>query len=117
LSVKSLIRKVGTVINIERATSTSDGMGGYTKSWSVVFSRIPCMFQEIKGSEIERDNKNTVLADHKVFIDAEYAGKILESDRVTYNDNGTTKYYRIHWIKNPVRMNHYLRLDLLEMKT
>lgn len=98
-------------ITIQRASETSDGMGGMTVTWSDL--------KELKGTLLafkrnEFFTNNVVRAISTHFFTCKYPRDvtITEKDRVSYNSD----IYEITFVDNPAERNINLVLDLKKIK-
>ena len=77
MSYRALLDKTVTV---KRETLTSDSQGGYTRTWTVVYRRVPCRFQSLLTRETTLAyDKQTTFANYLVYF--EYLD-IQEGDRI-----------------------------------
>lgn len=77
MSYRALLDKTATV---KRETLTTDSQGGYTRTWTTVYRRVPCRFQSLMSRESTMAyDKETVFANYYIYF--EYLG-IQEGDRI-----------------------------------
>ena len=74
-------------IVIQRATSTADGTGGYTKTWATHLT-INGLIRPLSAQEMMISERIGDKSTHKLYCDA--GQDILETDRVYCNDDELT---------------------------
>ncbi len=63
-------RLLNTTATVTRsATRVSDGMGGYTRSPSAVFERVPCRIQPASARERESAGRQEVRHDYTLYFE------------------------------------------------
>jgi len=77
MSYRALLDKS---VDVKRETLTTDSQGGYTRTWTTVYRRVPCRFNAHLGRESALVyDKPTVLPSYYVYL--EYLD-INEGDRL-----------------------------------
>ena len=103
-------------ISIQAQTDTSDGMGGYTTSFTDVYSCRASIWT-LNARERLDSMKLEVSADHRIRIRHPKAIlEVTEKHRVKWLDpaTGTTVYFNIISIINPDRRNKMLEMIVTE---
>lgn len=78
MSYRSLLDKTAFV---KRELLTSDYQGGSTRTWTVIYRRVPCRFQSLMSRESALAyDKATVFANYYIYFEAL---DIREGDRIT----------------------------------
>jgi SPP1 family predicted phage head-tail adaptor len=99
---------------IEKATATTDGMGGSTEAWSTHLT-IEGHLREQSGNERLNHNKETVYATHRFYT---ASADITERHRLK-DSNDSNKIYEILFVAKKKDANNivrHLELDLLEIR-
>jgi head-tail adaptor len=97
-------------VNIERATTISDGLGGIEVQWSVIHSAIPARIQSSRANRMNSYlDKEELIADYFAYI--AYLSDILVGDRVVFD----SRIFEIRRIENPDQTSRYLKLYLREV--
>ena len=91
-------------IVIQRLTQVSNGMGGYTDTWSTHLT-INGRIRPLNGNERLSADKTTLFATHRLYCDVI---DIKESDRVLYN----SKIYQVKFVSNVMNFDRHLQVDL-----
>ena len=98
-------------IVVQRATSTSDNMGGFTNSWATL-ATLSGTFLSLQGRENFSDDSTKVVSTH--FFQCKYPTSvtITEKDRVSYNGS----YYQISFLDNLAEKNITLIIYLKKVE-
>lgn len=91
-------------ITIQAPTKVSDGMGGFTNSYTAVASSIPAAIWPVSANDIIQANSTTMLVTHRIRI--RYRSVLKTSWRVKFGTN----YYTIVSILNPNMARKHLDL-------
>ena len=97
-------------IVIERFTSASDGMGGFTETWATHLT-ISGHIRTLSGAERMSADKQTVYATNRLYCES---ADITEKDRVV---DGTDTY-QIKFVNQKLDLNstvRFLEIDLLKI--
>jgi SPP1 family predicted phage head-tail adaptor len=92
------------VIDIQDATETSDGMGGYTSSYSDTYSNLRASVWPLSASERINSDKVELLVTHR--IRTRYREGVKADMRVKHGSD----YYNIKSIINPEMRNIMLEM-------
>ena len=92
-------------IDIQAETKISDGMGGYTTSWSTVASSIPAAIWPTSAKDITAMNSTTMIISHRVRI--RYRSVLRSSWRLKFGN----RYFAIVSIIDP--NEEHKMLDLM----
>lgn len=80
---------------VERQTKTSDGMGGYTESWSTT-ATVKCRIAENKHQNREHEIGGKVQSSGSHIVRVPYATSVNESDRLVVTTGGRTRTMNIN---------------------
>jgi head-tail adaptor len=106
MSYRALLDKTVTV---KRETLTTDSQGGYARTWTVIYRRIPCRFQSLLNRETTLTyDKQTTFANFLIYFEAL---DIREGDRV-YLDS---RIFAVKLIKNVDEKNDMLTVAAVEV--
>lgn len=97
-------------MELRRETETSDGMGGYTLTWTNL-RYVTGVLSTIRGAERLSADKLTVIADYYYFIDFPIGVTITEEDIFQY---GTREFKIIHINNLGSNQDRRLRITLKE---
>ena len=107
----SFARMMNTTVNVQRATDTADGTGGYTTSTAIILRNIPCRFNALSTREmILAYDKPTVFANFICFMG--YQEDIREGDVLIKCDDSRTFDVRLKMEWDEAR--NYLKLAVME---
>jgi SPP1 family predicted phage head-tail adaptor len=95
-------------IELQYATRTADGMGGWTNTYSTE-AKVWGAIWPISASEIIQANTTTMVVTHRIRI--RYHDTIKSTWRIKYGD----KYYAIISILNPNMTNKFLDIMAKEV--
>lgn len=102
-----LIGDLNKYITLQQSTRVSDGMGGFTLSWSDVASVFAALWP-ISASETVQANQTVMTISHRIRI--RYRSTIKPSNRIKYGN----RYFAIVSIINPEERNEWLDLMVKE---
>lgn len=80
-------------VSVERYTTTSDGMGGTTQTWSEV-SKVWCNIIPLSGQKRLEFGKLDSTVTHEVLM--RYRENISDQDRLKYNNSNYTLKFKIN---------------------
>ena len=97
---------LNTTCNVERPTRTTDSMGGYTATWTVIHLGVSCRLFEAGTEERELYGREGVKVTHRLYIES--IDGLLEDDTVII---GAAKY-NVKAIKPMAGDARYLQIAL-----
>ena len=102
------------VVNLQQSTDTSDGMGGFTKTWTTVRELKGTMTQNFFKNSKERFIHDTtkVFSTHTFHCRWQKDLSVNETWRINYNSEN----YDIVLVNNVGQKNIYMILDLLRVR-
>jgi SPP1 family predicted phage head-tail adaptor len=102
-------------VRIECVENSSDGLGGYTETWSKLID-ISGTLTSPKGNEyrweVFRAGKEVVRATHIFYCEKPTNVTITELCRLVYN----SRYFDIVFVREPGFCGHHIELELVEIK-
>lgn len=101
------------ICQILTPTEISDSMGGFTTSWTTLYSVSGVLTRPSINSrynESQLQDKQTLIANYVFFM--EYKSNVTEKCKLVYG----TREFDIIWVYNPGTMGHHLELYLKETK-
>jgi len=108
----TFVKTLNVTMTYERKSKTTDGMGGFTESWTSMGS-FNARISSIKASEGLREamhgEKKWADVTHKVFCEP---FDLRETDRLVY---GTTWTFEIIAITKPSEISHHLEVMCREL--
>ena len=82
------------IVDVERYTTTSDGMGGTTQEWSTHVSDLPVDIKPLSGAKRLEFAKLDSTITHEIIM--RYRDDINSQDRIKYNGRNFTLKYKIN---------------------
>ena len=107
--MKTRIGDLNKIIDIQAPTRVSDGMGGFTVSYTTKYSDIYAAIRTLKSSEQTQADQTTMTVTHKIQV--RYKNVMRAGWRVKFGD----RYFNIAGI-DPDKKNEYLFLLCKEVK-
>jgi head-tail adaptor len=106
-----------TQVSIQRTVETSDGVGGYTQTWTTLGYLSGVLTSSIRGSlkyiaqEAELYGKETLTTHLTFFCDVPKGITITEKDRLVLG----SRTFNIRFVYDPGLAHHHLELMLEEI--
>ncbi len=98
------------VVDVSRATLTSDDYGAQAKAWATVFEGLPGRLQRKKAIEQVSFDRQTVWSDFNFYTEPD--APIQNADRIVYD----SRTFEIKGFDNANQANVFMKVDLLEIK-
>jgi len=98
---------------LERYSSTDDGGGSSTKSWTSK-RRIRGILVSVRGDTIVSEGRETVRITHKFWTDYQKGIDISEKDE--FSRSGYKERYRVVYVDDTLAMEQILIIELMRIK-
>jgi len=111
MSLRSMIGKERTRVDIKYEDATVGTGGQLTKTWKMRYKGVPARIVAQRGqTEAIEFDRQTVFADYDMYI--EYRSGILLTDRVVFE----ARTFQVVKVDNWDEAKRYLRISLVEVK-
>lgn len=99
-------------LDIKRESLTTDGMGGYTRAYAVLYTNVRCRFETTsrKAEILALGGKADVYPDYYVYM--EYLSAIKEGDHIIFD----SRTFEIKLVEDWSERGKYMRLSVVELK-
>ncbi len=97
-------------VNLQKSTKVSNGMGGFTKTWSTV-DTVWGRILPVSAKESREAGKDTMTVSHTISI------RYRKDIRPTWRINFKHRYFAIVGMVNPEECNEWLDMNCKEVKT
>lgn len=98
--------------DIKDETLTPDGMGGWTRADTILYTNVKCRFETTsrKAEILALGGKADVYPDYYVYL--EYLSGIKEGDHIIYD----SRTFEIKLVEDWSERGKYMRLSVVELK-
>lgn len=113
--------KYTDLLKVQRKTLISDGMGGFTPTWSIVgtMSDVVCRIRQLKAAEMLINDKMSVDSTHRVYC-SDIGVTSSDLLLVTERTSATSDVYDIETIDKRTEVGsgnfHHLEMDVKKVK-
>ena len=104
------IGDLNKIIDIQSKTKTSDGLGGFTETYSTRYSGVYAAINQVSAQEQMQSNQMNMSIIYRIII--RYHGGIKPDWRIKY----ANRYFSIMSIVNPNEANERLELLCKEIR-
>jgi len=94
-------RDFDTFVDLQEATETPDGQGGFDTSWASVSGGIWCKVEDLAGDEVQSSDRIETRKTTK--FTTQYRSDITAENRLVLDGQA----YNVRRVDNPMRKNRY----------